>query len=340
MTRLASEDRLVQPTYGSSLPTLVRGPYNPVTTGSLTPNGTIYWWSVINAGHVLGDDAIDTYYAYSSTNHGSSYPPGVEYTRLYTAPHPLGPWTVQGDGTLGTGSSIGVAFETPQIVYVPEDPNDRPFYLYVHGNPGGVGDQATRLFSSADGQTGWTQETSLRMMHNTSGSFPGLLDPPNLTEFEGDGHTGYFRPFRVGGRWFAISLFGGTDFFGGAVWHSQDGKLWHMDPRIRRYNTHLTGDPTVGWGAGHGFAWDGRLWQIAGMATFASGLGVPVAEQHMSVQAPDMRVADKPVQMFTRTHSDETTGMLFTTVFVDVNGAAYCYVQYDENIIAYSIERA
>jgi hypothetical protein len=307
-------------------PKLTLVPGNPVLTsgGVSGTSQTLYWPCIINARSILGGSALDTYYLYTSTDHAST-----AYVRYHTGPTPLGPWTPKG-GDLGSGSSMGLGSnETPRVIYVPEDPNGRPFYCYCHS--GGGRSQSTQLYSSANGTSGWTRETGLRFMHNPSAE-GGLLTPPvaDVLEWEGDYHTGYFNPVRIGGRYFSKGLFGGTNFLGIGFWHSRDGKIWHLDPRIGRYQQHVSTDG-LAWGVGEMFLWHGSLWAFGGKSTvFASGTGNPTSELTVSAVSWDLRSPETPVQLYTRTQTYETAASRSSGVFVDTDGRCYIYVQYED----------
>lgn len=319
----------VEPTWADK-PRMVLGPSNPIITGGATGSATsVYWPTVINAEAILGGSALDTYYMYTSTDHAAS-----AFVRYHTAPHPLGPWTPKG-GDLTSGSSLGISNnETPSIVHVPEDP--RPFWLYVHGG-GGIS-QVTRLYTSVNGTTSWTQDMGLRFMHNPGNL--GLLAVPSADqlEWEGDAHTGYFEPYRFAGRWFAKSLFGGTDYYAAANWHSINGRIWHADPRLLRYQPHVTAD-IAPWGPGFLFLWHGQLWALAGKnSIFISGVMSPDSELNVSLVQGDLRNPGTPVQVYDRVEAYETNGIRSLSVFTDVDGRAYVYVQYDNVIAAYTLE--
>lgn len=223
---------------------------NPAAGVSNPTASSIYWPYIVNAA-VAVRNPIDNFYMYYSTDHDS----GAGGIWLATAPSPTGPWT--GRGRVYQDTVSGTQTETPSVIW-----NDDESLFFMYYQQGGVsganGVQTTMLATSPDGLT-WTRV--------------GIaVDRPSSSDFPGDGHTGYFRPFRIGRRWFAYHLCGGGNFPHFAFSSSTDGRTWLISPRPLGYGVDQRSDGRrIEWNSGDVFMWRGMPWWVGIVTTFVSG---------------------------------------------------------------------
>jgi hypothetical protein len=199
---------------------------------------------LVDAASVF-DNPIDKLYLYYSEDHTDS---GIA---LATASDPMGTWTDYGSNPIFEESG---QVETARVVADPA--NDRAI-LYYHSNQLGTTQSTGYAFVSGDG---------------TSISDQGLLfDEPANTP--GDGHTGYFNPFKLGEKFGAYHLMGGGTYPRWGLSHSDDGINWTTDPRPLGYEVDATGDNDrrVCWHESNLLRYNGGVHLIGSNEPFISG---------------------------------------------------------------------
>lgn len=304
--------------------TLVRAAANPnftvsgqaalAASGAAAPttSATIYWpWLVKVVG--LISSPLDTFYRYRSTDHDN----GVGGIWLDTGPTPAGPWT--GRGQVYVDTSSGSQSETPSVIW---NSDEALFFMYYQqaSVSGASGVQSTCLATSPDGVT-WTRVGK-------------VIDVYSGWVFPGDGHTGYFRPFRIGGQWFAYHLMGGTNWphFGTST--SNDGRTWWMDNRPLGYGSdQIPGGRRIEWNSGDVVMWNGRLWWIGILANFASGATPKDARIATAPLAADMRhlVGTPKIQLYPPVGANESVNYRSLHSYVDATGVLWVTYQCDGN---------
>jgi hypothetical protein len=260
-------------------------------------------WPWIFQAYLHLEDRLDDYYMYFATDHGQA----VGRVALATAPDLEGPWTYRGtvyqfNTTVG-GS--GNETETPAVVW--DEPNQRiVMYHQQVGPTGAVAAQVTMRATSTDG-VAWT---------------PGgiALDIPSVGVWPAPGHTGYFRPFRIGETWVAYSLLSGTTLgqrF--ALSYSTDGARFELDPRPLGYGAEYLGnDRVITWNTSSVVLWRGRYLWIGIISTFASGAEDRVAEYYVAPLADDFRsFTGAPRKLFEATQPWESDHMSHGHAFID-----------------------
>jgi len=179
-------------------------------TASQTSSPTVFWPWVIETSKIVG--AFAKYYMYFSTDHDS----GAGGIYMAYADSMDGPWTQYGQVYVDTATTGIGQTETPSVIW--DDENSR-FIMYYQqsgaqwtaGNAtDAIGQQSTLACHSTDGLS-WTKDPYF------------ILDVPDLTSQLGDGHTGYFMPFRTKRGWFGASVYGGTISSGAILWRNAAG---------------------------------------------------------------------------------------------------------------------
>lgn len=230
---------------------------NPVG-GALAPatSATIYWQWVIEAGkYIVG--ALDDFYMYYSTDHGAG---GVW---LATAPTPLGPWSGRGRVFAGgVGTPVGTSWETPSVVWVPEE---SLFFMFYQASAVGNSSQSTLLATSPDG-INWTKV----------GVVLDWLTPT----VGGNGHTGYFNPFRIGRQWYAYHLWGGAIRAEGMLSTSSDGRTWTTTLPLRGGVDQVGIGRLIAWNHCHVINWRGQL-LLVGFTTNQNSGGIAVKDARL-----------------------------------------------------------
>lgn len=181
-----------------------------------------------------------------STDHAEDADSGIY--AFHTLDPINGPWTDLGR-IFETTQTDGEQVETPSIMW--DEVNSRwLMYYQVKFFTGSRGSQVTcvatspTFFSSGTTPATWT---FLQKTHdvNLSSFYPS--EGATL----GDGHSGYFKPFRHAGRWYGYGLMGGTDNSTMAFWLSNDGLEWMYHPKIIQHMhpqlSHLSGYNVAGY---------------------------------------------------------------------------------------------
>ncbi|MDZ0955025.1 hypothetical protein M2T00_10500, partial [Klebsiella pneumoniae] len=187
-------------------PTLTKPLTAPVFSKSDQAAISIYWPWLFDAT-VIGVNKI---YLYYSTDHAANHADSGIY--LASADDISGPWTQH--GRVYRDDVSGEQSETPSVVW--DEKNNRMVMYYQQAGVG-TGQQSTLWATSTDGFNWVRQGIATQMMS---------------TGQPGDGHTGYFKPFRFAGSMYGYSLYGGTDRGRYAIWRGSDFGTWTPDPRL------------------------------------------------------------------------------------------------------------
>lgn len=169
-----------------------------------TPN-TIYWCWVIRV-----DDKIENpkgkYYMYYSTDHEGIN--GAIY--LAYSNDLLSGWTSIGQ----IYKNGGYETETPSVMW---DEKNKKFIMYFHSYGTTLGEAQTSHYITSENGINFDDSTKTKLLN---------LD---MTKLSGDGHNGYFHPFKIGNKYIAYHLLGGgnTPRFG--LSYSDDGYNWITD---------------------------------------------------------------------------------------------------------------
>lgn len=280
----------------------VKSSANPILTTPDTDQATIDWPWIIRVDGFL-DAPLGRYYLFFATDHGEAN----GRILLAYADELAGPWTYYGpvyQYNLTPGGS-GTETETPAVIW--DAPNDR-FVMYHQqvGPTGAIAAQVTMRATSPDGIT-WT-----------AGGI--ALDIPATNPWPAPGHTGYFRPFRVGDQWIAYSLLSGTSYGARfALSYSRDGVKFELDPRPLGYGAEWLGNNyRIDWNTSSVVLWRGRYLWIGIISTFASGAQdrdsyfaiAPLADDFRSLTAP-------PRKLWSATQPWESAHMSAGHFFID-----------------------
>jgi len=281
---------------------------NPAA-GALSPTSSpsLYWPWIIDARAILGGAALDEFYMYYSTDHEAVHANSGIW--LATAPSEVGPWT--GRGRVYIDNAGGQQTETPSVIWNPEE---NLFFMYYQQAqaPGGLGDQSTLLATSPDGIT-WTRV----------GIVLDIVAGANA----GDGHTGYFRPYRVGGQWIGYHLMGGTGRPHFGISYSADGRTWWTDPNPLLYGADQSGTRQVTWNTSNIVWWRGRNYWIGSLDDFAAGAAPKDGRISIAPIADDGRhvIGVPKTQLYPTALTYETTNYRSCYAFVGRDGKLYLY---------------
>lgn len=242
----------------------------PIFTAKDAKKYSIYWPKIVEA-HRIFKNPLGRYYMYFSTNHDSAGGGiGLAYADDWKGPYKF-------HGIVYTDTVAGNQTETPRTIW---NEDTQELHLYYHNSGVGVG-QSTLLALSKDG-INFTR-------------FGLILDRPD--GYPGDGHTGYFAPFRIGTAWYGYSLMGGGDYGRKALSHSIDGKFWYTDPRPLMGGNDATRNVDVSFSRPNSgvIHWRGHNWWVGMKSTYASGGAPAEAVPAMARISNNLRqLLDKP----------------------------------------------
>lgn len=216
-------------TVGREFPGLIKLASNPVAEIADQSASHMLWPWLIHTG----PDGGDRFCLFYSTDHATHAASGIFL--LSTDDIENGTWTDH--GLVFRDDSAGAQCETPAVMW--DEANARWLMYYQMQKLGGalpdipcIAGQVTMVatapvvFNEGGAPATWTK-------------IGVALDVPNIQSM-GQSHTGYFTPFRYCGVWYGYSLFGGGDSSRGALWYSEDGVTWDVDPRPLVHGTPLT----------------------------------------------------------------------------------------------------
>lgn len=319
-----------------SYPLFQRIPSNPVFDAAQTPLAKIYWpWLVKLPDGVPAAYSGDRYHLYFSTDHDDT---GGIY--VATASSPLGPFTYRGRVFLDTAS--GGSTETPSVIW---NEAEQLFFLYYQQNYklGGYSaatmraGQQTLLATSPDGVT-WTRVGPVLDMTYPGGTAYGYEIPGfDSTLSANKAHTGYLKPHRIGGKWFAWSLYYGGNIGAMALSHSRDGRGYQLDHNLLHGEHAAIEDMATRWNwhETHAFLWQGRLWAFSANQPFISGsTQSPGSKYRVAPLASNLRkLAGKalPALTFPLASSWETDDDRGSMIYTE-GGRAYLIYQLGQKI--------
>lgn len=183
-----------------------------------------------------------------------------------------------------------------------------------------TGNQATLSATSDDG-INWTKDRNFIIQRTWSSNTPG------------DGHSGYFTPSKIGGRWSAYHLWGSTDYGRVALSHAAGpgANNWQTDNRELGAWSYLCGRASdgrrmrVNWTSMALIENNGGITGITGISTFASGTG---ASEGYLCAFPISRDLRKPLETPSRFSFGalpwESNNLAGTSVMQD-GGQTYVY---------------
>jgi hypothetical protein len=208
---------------------------------------------------------------------------------LYSTDHDTGDggiYVANATSPLGTFTDIGRVYfdttagsqtETPSAVWVPEADT---YYMYYHNSGAPTGANQTTILATTDDFATFTRV--------------GYITTDHTSTHTPEAHTGYFRPFRVAGAWFAwSSARGGYSNFD-AMWHSRDGISWRWEPEPLGTESplldHLAGyGPSwrIHWHMCSQIMWRGQPWLIGvARSRYALWIGDNATMQARLITAP------------------------------------------------------
>ena len=160
--------------------------YLNIFNSKLSKSPTIYWCWVIKVDKYI-KESLGKYYLYYSTDHA------VEegYISLAYADTPIGPFKDYGK----IYKNNGYETETPSVIW---DDKNRNFVMYFHSALSYPGEAQTSYWIKSKDGIHWEDN-------------PTKLLNIDMSKVEGDGHNGYFYPFKYKGKLVAYHLFGGGD---------------------------------------------------------------------------------------------------------------------------------
>lgn len=221
-------------------------------------------WPWLDNGHK--DGITNQYVMVWSTDHSDHAGSG---TWLATASTPEGPWDHHGmifrDDVTG-----GEQHETPSLMW--DEVNSRWLMYYQLKFVPGYSNQLTMV------------ATAPSIL--TSGGAPEVWTVLGVAVTEthsfnaGDGHSGYFNPFRYDDGWYGFGLYGGTNNSRKAFFVSNDNGLTYTpNPNIMQSGqhliNHLPGFDAENWlikhNSGAMIERNGQLWLIAPVGAASSG---------------------------------------------------------------------
>lgn len=291
------------------LPTFTRSATSEVyTAAAQNPAGgaaapttapSIYWPWRVHARTYLGGAALDEWYLYYSTDHEAVHANSGIW--LATGPTPSGPWT--GRGRVFIDNVNGNQTETPSVLW---SEDESLFFMYYQqaAVTGANGAQSNMLATSPDGVT-WTRV--------------GIaLDVPAGNVFPGDGHTGYFTPFRHGKKWFAFHLVASGNFGHFGMSQSTDGRVWRTDPNPLGWAVDQCAGRRVEWNHCHVITWRGKPLLVGLISDMVSGSTPRDGRLVVAPLSLDLRrIVGVPKTILYPTSGTETTNYRALDVVVD-----------------------
>ncbi|EPK0882713.1 hypothetical protein ACYB6H_26155 [Klebsiella pneumoniae] len=183
----------------------------PIIQFSQQSAETIYWPWIVDKS-AWGGSGFALFY---STDHSATHDPSGIF--LFESDDITGPWINR--GKVFRDDTGGWQSETPSVIY--DSATNKVLMYYQQAEvPGSIGQQQTCLaIADPADLTIWTRV--------------GVVLDKEFAEQPGDGHCGYFRPFKFNGRMLGYSLYGGTLFSNASLWVSDDGGYtWQRDGRL------------------------------------------------------------------------------------------------------------
>jgi hypothetical protein len=276
-------------------PALAKYTGNPVFTVGAQGStfSTIQWPWIVNVVADTGTTGQfgETYRLYYSTDHENS----TARIGLLTATDRTGPWTDRGQVYRDTTS--GNQTETQAVVW---NPAEQLWFMYYHqvGVTGTTAPETTLLATSPNGVDTWTRVGV-------------ILDYPadDLSGYPPNPGIGYFRPFRIGNRWYAHALLAGGDYARFLLAQSPDGRKWTIDPRPLGNMSEMAGNGyRIEWNSGTVIFWNGEYYWVGLVSNFTSGGVGRVTKYVAATISPDFRkITAPPITLFPTLQTWETS---------------------------------
>lgn len=210
----------------------------------------------------------------------------------------LGPYTPvkpSGNPVIYRDTIVGNETETPSDLYVPGDPDGKPWYMFYQQQGVGRGNQSTLLAKAANPlvPSSYTR-VGIAIQAITGGAVASTGGP-------GDGQTTYAAVMPIGSSYLAITIDGGGSYAGGKVlWFSDDGVKWTKLPHRLAERTDLTNDTELRYVYSSIFEWRGDMWAVLSKQPWGSGLWSSTdARPYVAKLSSDLRsIVTKPAPMF------------------------------------------
>lgn len=248
-------------------PTLMKLDNNPAIEFADQTATSVLWPYLVD----LEAENLDRIGMVWSTDHASLPNSGIWLATISKADFFAGTnnWTQHGRIFLDL-TDAGYQHETPSVLW--DEVNSRwLMYYQLIGVPGAQGSQTTmvatapKFFSSYPTLNSWTRI--------------GIALDVYGTAAPGDGHTGYFKPFKYRGLICGYSLVSGTSNSRRAFWVSNDGVTFQRDPRNIGFGqnsiSHLTGfaaDWNLSPIQGQVINYGNKLWMLTTAGPASSGV--------------------------------------------------------------------
>lgn len=248
---------------------------------------TLYWPMIVRVEGLI-PSPLGSYYLLFSTDHD----PGDGGIGMAWSNSPLGPFTVANGGDPifvdpGAGTTV-TQIETPQVLW---NPVTELFHLFYHAADFASGSQQrTRVVTTTDFVTFSAPQVALPL-NTTYNHYPGAGI-----------HTGYLRPYHIGGQWWGYSILTAGPYGAGAMWHSRDGLTWTIDPRPLGMMSDIYDDAEkmlkISFNRSSIFEINGRRWTMTGTVTFQSGITNFNSPWIMAQLSPDgRRLLGQPIDV-------------------------------------------
>lgn len=255
----------------------------PLFMKSQSALNNLYWPQIIDLrsmGVTVDGDPVDWAMVYSSDHQGGAGAGcAIAFAPAGASPLLASSWTEH--SVIVNVASGGSNPETPRLFY---DDNTDQWLLFFSTSAAYTTGQHTRIFSASNIEGPYTDTGKhIALAANDVGRYPA------------DGDTTYFNPFRLGDIWVAYSILGGTDYGFNAIWHSNNGLDWFMDPRPLAWESHLFPDAattlgSIGVGANTvAISYGGVLYGITASSTPASGATQSPSRRWLGRLRPDLR---------------------------------------------------
>ncbi|MGG4467223.1 hypothetical protein ABER68_04190 [Paenibacillus alvei] len=287
------------------IPALKKYENNPIFTLNDTDLPSLYWAFVVRVDSII-TSPLGKYYMFYSTDHDSGNGGiGLAYSDN------LFDWVEH--SIIYTDLEVGFQTETPSVIF-----NEQTGYFHMYYQNQGVGrKQATVLAKSLD-CINWERVGV-------------AIEVPDV-EYPGDGHTGYFRPFKIGNRWVGYHLMGGGSYSHCGISYSYDGDNWTTDPRPLIYSVDGVGnnDYKIAWNNSSVIEWKGTLYWVGLMTQlFNDPNGVNTNRVGLAPLNDDLRSFGAPVQYLLEPFADgESRNIRSVSAFVD-EGKIYLFYSTD-----------
>lgn len=292
---------------------------DPLFVKSQSALNNLYWPQIIDLramGIAVGGISMDWAMVYSSDHQGGAGAGcAIAFAPAGVSPLLASSWTEY--AVIVNVASGGSNPETPRLFY---DDNSDKWLLFYSTSAAYTTGQHTRIFS-ANNIEGPYADTGKHI----------ALPANDVGRYPADGDTTYFNPFRLGDIWVAYSILGGTDYGFNAIWHSNNGLDWFMDPRPLAWESHLFPDVattlgSIGVTAGTvAVSYGGVLYGISASSTPASGTTQSPSRRWLGRLRPNLRGWEGAPSEITYTTQPWMNGGSFTPLSAfEYNGELYC----------------